>query len=154
MQRTPMSEAHARAICTWSYDSPYDIYNMGPWSLVISKGWTLGNPTQREREMLSVVDEDGVLLAYLRLSEADGRPMVGIGLHPEYCSRGLGAGVIGLGIAEHQVRAPGTRLWLEVRDWNRRAIRCYERSGFEVGKSVERVTGVGPGTFVVMHRDP
>lgn len=154
MKLTPMSETQARAICTWSYTPPYNIYDMGPWDLVIERGWTIGDPEVRAREMLAVVDDEDLLLAYVRLSEDQGRWMLGIGLHPQQCGRGLGLAATALAVREHQERAPGASLWLEVRDWNLRAIRCYEKAGFEVVDTVERVTGIGPGTFVVMRRVP
>ncbi len=147
-----MSEDQARAVCTWSYPPPYDIYGMGPWSQVIEKGWTLGDARRRDREMQSVVDEVGALLGYVRLSEHDGRWMMGIGLHPEQCGRGLGVAVIKLCVDAHCRAAPGRDLWMEVRDWNTRAIRCYKHAGFVIVDRAERVTGIGPGKFLVMRR--
>jgi len=58
--------------------------------------------------------------------------------------------VVRLGLEEHQRRSPERPLWLEVQDWNTRAIRCYERVGFEVVEKVERETGIGAGVYVVM----
>ncbi len=51
-----MSEAHARSICTWCYPPPYEIYDTGPWALVVENGWTLGH-ARRAREMLSDTSE-------------------------------------------------------------------------------------------------
>ncbi len=154
MQATGMSEAHARVICTWSYAPPYDVYSMGPWSLVVERSWTLADETQRACEMLSLVDEAGTLVGYLRLHEQDGRWLVGVGLAPTRCGEGLGAAAVALAVREHQRRAPGATLWLEVRDWNVRAIRCYERAGFEVVERVAREAETGRGVFAVMRRTP
>lgn len=44
-------------------------------------------------------------------------------------------------------------MYLEVRTWNTRAVRCYEKAGFRVvGKPVKRVTLSGEGTFYHMVR--
>ncbi len=124
---------------------------MGPWELVVEKGWALGKAQVRQREMLAVLDAQDCLMAYLRLSthQRDGNVM-GIGLHPDRCGRGLGAAVVELGVREHRRRLPGQPLWMEVRRWNTRAIRCYQRAGFRIVGQVDRVTPPGPGTFVVM----
>ena len=49
---------------------------------------------------------------------------------------------------------PGKPMYLEVRTWNTRAVRCYEKAGFRVvGKPVKRVTLSGEGTFYHMVRE-
>jgi len=48
---------------------------------------------------------------------------------------------------------PGKPMYLEVRTWNTRAVRCYEKAGFRVvGEPVKRVTHSGEGTFYHMVR--
>ena len=44
-------------------------------------------------------------------------------------------------------------MYLEVRTWIARAVRCYEKAGFRVvGEPVKRVTLSGEGTFYHMVR--
>ena len=46
---------------------------------------------------------------------------------------------------------PGKPLYLEVRTWNTRAVRCYEKAGFRIdGEPVHRTTAAGEGTFYRM----
>ena len=41
---------------------------------------------------------------------------------------------------------PGKPLYLEVRTWNTRAVRCYEKAGFRIdGEPVHRTTAAGEG---------
>jgi ribosomal-protein-alanine N-acetyltransferase len=48
---------------------------------------------------------------------------------------------------------PGKPMYLEVRTWNTRAVRCYEKAGFRVvGEPVKRVMLSGEGTFYHMVR--
>ncbi len=149
----PLSEALAREVCTWRYPPPHDIYGMGPWEYAVAEGWGPADPGQREQDFLAVLDAEDTLVAFLRLSHHHGRPTLGIGLHPDRCGQGLGPAVVELGWLEHQRRHPGEPLWLELRDWNQRAQRCYARAGFVAVDTVDRVTPLGPGRFVVMRRE-
>ena len=45
-------------------------------------------------------------------------------------------------------------MYLEVRTWNRRAVRCYEKAGFRiVGEPIRRTTSAGDGIFYHMVKD-
>jgi [ribosomal protein S18]-alanine N-acetyltransferase len=154
LELSPLTEVLARQVCTWRYPEPWHIYDMGPWELVIAEGYGLGDPARRQREFLGALDLDGELVAYLRLSHHHERWMLGLGVHPARCDRGLGRACVELAWAEHASRHPGTPLWLEVRSWNTRAVRCYGAAGFEPAGAVSRTTPLGPGEFVVMRWDP
>lgn len=42
-------------------------------------------------------------------------------------------------------------LYLEVRTWNIRAVKCYEKAGFQIeGEPFELTTGIGTGMFYRM----
>lgn len=149
----PLDEPRARAVATWRYPAPWDVYDMGPWERVIAEGWALGDPDGRGAELLAVLDASGAMIAYLRFGVQEGVRMLGVGLHPDRCGHGLGPPVVELGWQEHRRRHPGEPLLLEVRSWNTRAIRCYARAGFAPDGELTRVTALGPGHFVRMRRD-
>jgi len=45
-------------------------------------------------------------------------------------------------------------LYLEVRTWNIRAIKCYQKAGFRIdGQAYELTTGIGTGIFYRMIRE-
>ena len=45
-------------------------------------------------------------------------------------------------------------LYLEVRTWNIRAVKCYQKAGFRIdGQAYELTTGIGTGTFYRMIRE-
>ena len=150
MKLAPMTEARAREVCSWTYPSPYAIYDMGPWQHALQQGRVVANAALRAQQMLAVLDEEDALTTCLRLFERDGRWMMGIALRPDLCGLGLGPAVVRLGLEEHQRRSPGQPLWLEVQDWNTRAIGCYERVGFEIVEKAQRETPSGAGVYVVM----
>ena len=51
-------------------------------------------------------------------------------------------------------RYPDKPLYLEVRTWNTRAVKCYQRAGFHIdGEPYELTTGIGGGTFYRMTRE-
>lgn len=49
---------------------------------------------------------------------------------------------------------PNKPLYLEVRTWNIRAVKCYQKAGFRIdGQAYELTTGIGTGTFYRMIRE-
>lgn len=138
---TPMTEPDARAICAWRYPAPYDTYDVG-------------EPEQALTEMLdprspyfAARDEHGELIGYLcfgtaatvsdapepRPFDADGALCFGLGLRPDLTGQGKGLGLgyvrAGLDFARERFAPPAFRLY--VLTWNERAIRVYERAGFQ-----------------------
>lgn len=49
---------------------------------------------------------------------------------------------------------PGKPMYLEVRTWNERAIKCYEKAGFHIeGEPIKQTTPLGEGVFYHMVTD-
>ena len=49
---------------------------------------------------------------------------------------------------------PNKPLYLEVRTWNIRVVKCYQKAGFRIdGQAYELTTGIGTGTFYRMIRE-
>ena len=77
--------------------------------------------------------------------------MIGIGVAPEYCGRGYGREMLETTCGLSETMFPGKPLYLEVRTWNARAVRCYEKAGFVIdGEPFTQRTGLGEGTFYRM----
>lgn len=69
---------------------------------------------------------------------------IGIGVNPNLCNCGYGNTILLLAYEISKELYPSKPLYLEVRTWNKRAIRCYEKSGFKIeGKSFEQTTSLG-----------
>lgn len=131
MTLIPMAEHHARQFAAWYYEPPYDCYNCPSWEEMTARGWGLTTDEGRG-QMQAAVSQLGELLGYLRASPAEIGVKLGIGLSPEHCGRGLGAQALAL-FFEQLKRNDIFAVSLEVRSFNRRAIRTYERMGFVSG---------------------
>ncbi len=144
-----MTEAEKEAVCAWRYPGEYAVYNLPPYALQKAKGAGLGNPANADNYRSYRVGETLIGFTNIR-AEADG-VFIGVGVHPEKCSCGYGQQIMGLAVAEAQRLYPSKTVYLEVRTWNRRAIRCYEKAGFRrVGTPFTRLTGAGEGEFCRM----
>jgi [ribosomal protein S18]-alanine N-acetyltransferase len=134
---TPITRTDAQAISRWRYEGPYAVYNGSPASVT-----SLLQPRYLYH---SVHDELGELVGYFcfgedaRVSAGRGPGLydredaldVGLGMRPDLTGRGLGEQFVraGLHFAEDAYSPPAFRL--TVATFNRRAIRVYERAGFE-----------------------
>ena len=78
------------------------------------------------------------------------KAFIGIGLKPSLCGKGIGGNVMKLLIGECNKRFPNYLVALEVRSFNKRAIRCYENIGFEINKKYTKVTLTGNAEFYLM----
>ena len=118
------SEADASAIATWRYEPPYDVYNGEPE--MDSGAWS---------DVWFAVDDSATaeLVAFLELHAASGEIEIGLGLRPDLTGRGLGCQLVDAALRFAHQRWHATRFTLDVLPWNERAIRAYEKAGFDRG---------------------
>lgn len=148
-----LTETEARSICAWQYPAPYDVYSYPDWEIVERQGWDIAIPEKRSAEYIGFRTASG-LVAFGRLTLLQKYVLIGIGLRPDSCGRGLGVTVMKSLIAEAQKRHPGQLPALEVRTFNVRAIRCYEKCGFRRVKQYVRNTLTGEDRFYFMVYQP
>lgn len=136
---TLLNEKDARAVCSWRYEGQYAVYNMG-------------NIEDAVREMLdrrsphyAVRDERGELVGFYAFGssatvEGNVEPglyvennaiFIGLGMRPDLMGKGMGLEFITaeLDFAREQFAPDCFRLY--VLSFNKRAIRAYEKAGFE-----------------------
>ncbi len=142
-----MTEAEKAAVCDWRYAGEYALYNMPPYTEDKAKGRGFAAP-----DFIGFSFYDGEnLIGFTTLYPEKTEVMLGIGVAPAYCGKGYGAEMIRSTCDLSTARYPKMPLYLEVRTWNKRAIRCYEKAGFAVdGEPFTQVTGLGEGTFCRM----
>jgi len=146
---TTLSEDYAKEICSWKYDEEYSIYNFSDWNTVIENGWDLSVKEKRESDFVAIL-MGNQLIAYGRLTTIQGKAFIGIGLKPSMCGKGLGGNMMRLLIEECKKRFPNHLVAVEVRSFNRRAIRCYENIGFEIKNKYIKNTLIGNAEFYYM----
>ena len=79
---------------------------------------------------------------------------IAIGVHPDHCDKGYGQQMLADTCRIAGELYPGKPLCLEVRTWNARAIRCYQKAGFVIdGEAYELMTLSGSSMFYRMVKD-
>ncbi len=142
-----MTEDEKYAIADWRYTGDYALYNTRPYEEDRKKGVGFAQPGFIG---FSFYDRD-VLIGFTCLYEEAREVMIGIGVAPEYCGRGYGREMLETTCGLSETMFPGKPLYLEVRTWNARAVRCYEKAGFVIdGEPFTQRTGLGEGTFYRM----
>ncbi len=156
---TPITRADAQAISRWRYSGPYSVYDGDPASV--------GSLLEPRFFYHAVRDDQGGLAGYLCFGEdarvSAGRRLgvyereraldVGLGMRPDLAGRGMGEEFVtsGLRFANATYSPPAFRL--TVATFNRRAIRVYERVGFEPVEAFGATTPGGEREWLLMRRE-
>ena len=147
----PMNEVNARAVQSWRYEAPYDLYNLTSDTLT-----AFLDPLYR---YYSVIDEQGELIAF-RCFGADARVPggdysadaldMGGGLRPDLTGQGLGPRVMNAAIEFARIQFAPKAFRTTVAAFNQRALRACEKVGYE---PVQRFIATHNGMpFVVLMR--
>jgi RimJ/RimL family protein N-acetyltransferase len=161
---TPLTRADAKAISRWRYEGPYSVYNGNPASVA-----SLLEPRYLYH---AVHDDHGELVGYfcygedarvsagkrLGLYERENALDVGLGMRPDLTGQGLGEEFVHAGLRfANDSYAPQT-FRLTVATFNHRAIRVYERAGFEPAQTFGATKLNGEKEWLLMrceaYRDP
>ena len=134
---TNMNTSAARQICAWNYEYPYSVYNYLPYDEAVKTGARITR-SEYQDDYLCFWDESDVLIGYVSLMKKADRLFLGIGLAPAYCSKGFGKEILlrSIEIAK-QTYGEDIEIWVQVRSWNDRAIKCYSSCGFKMQYSDE-----------------
>ncbi len=123
-----MDEKTAKQICSWRYEAPYDVYNYMSYEEAIQSKAAILDCDRAENYLCFWKDD--CLVAYISIFLNTDKVFLGIGVAPELCGKALGKVCLNQGIREAQKKHPDRELWIQVRSWNERAIRCYKSCGF------------------------
>jgi RimJ/RimL family protein N-acetyltransferase len=127
-------------VMSWQYDAPYEFYSGD------------GEPPLNPERFFAARDERGELVGFFYFERRGEALFYGLGLRPELTGKGLGLDFVhaGLRFARRRYR-PTARVILDVASFNERAIKVYERAGFEVtGRHVRGFDRWGEVEFVDM----
>lgn len=126
---TSMNITAVKEICSWKYPEPYDVYNYVPFEEAVKSN----SPLLRDENKNNYLCfwENETLTAYINIYQKDSKVFIGIGLAPDFCGKGLGKTYLKQGIETARSCYSESEIWVEVRSWNERAIKCYENCGFK-----------------------
>lgn len=143
------TEEEKEIITAWQYAGQYAIYNTTPYAEQKKQGVGFANP---KNNFYSFFDHD-TLVGFINLYEEPTEVFFGIGVRPDACGRGYGQQMTKAACDLSGRLFPGKPLYLEVRTWNARAVRCYEKAGFHItGEPIRQTTAAGDGVFYHMVR--
>ena len=137
-----ITEVHIRSIATWKYEGIYAFYD---WDDEPEKFYG-GSKTVH-----AVMDDEGSLVGYFGFTSKGSTVEIGLGLRPDHTGRGLGLEFVSAGLRFAREEYAPTIFRLEVASFNERAIRVYERAGFQCQRNY-RKTDAGDVEFVEMSR--
>jgi ribosomal-protein-alanine N-acetyltransferase len=144
-----MAQADAEAVAGWRYPEPFSFYD---WTADEDDLAELLDADLRGEAFFAVEDDEGQLVGYFSF-KLEGRTLVvGLGLRPDLTGRGLGGGFFAAGLDYGRERFAPERFSLAVATFNERAIRVYERAGFERARVYMHETNGGEWEFVQMLR--
>jgi [ribosomal protein S18]-alanine N-acetyltransferase len=160
---SPISEAEARAILAWRYAGPYAVYNTED-DAQLEAG--LAEMLDTRSPYFAVRDGSGDLIGFFafgtaaevggggapHLMGADGLLSVGLGMRPDLTGRGEGLDFVNAGLAFARERYAPTIFRLFVLSFNQRAMRVYERAGFERVGTLHLSGEHGSREFIEMRR--
>lgn len=150
MELKALNEAEAREVCTWRYEGIYSVYNLSDWEVVVQNCWSLADEETRNDYFVSIWDDQS-LIGFGRIEPVNDVVQLGIGLKPELCGKGLGARAMMCLLNEARRRYPDQAIGLEVRRFNKRAIKCYESIGFKRASAYMKETLHGFIAYQSMH---
>ena len=145
----PLTDEDKKAICSWKYDGEYSIYNLPSYDSLKKSQTGFMNP-YKEKNYRVFKSSDNII-GYINLVERETDVYIGIGVNPVFLNMGFGTRILFEGCRLSNELYPEKPLRLEVRTWNKRAIRCYEKAGFNIeAEAYERETPIGVGYFYRM----
>lgn len=147
-----LTEADKQEICSWKYENEYAVYNLPSYEEMSKAKTGFMNP-EREQNYRGFFDGD-ILVGFVNILEEPAEIFIGIGVHPEYCGKHYGRRILDEVCRICKEKFPAKPLYLEVRTWNTRAVKCYQSAGFKIdGEPYEKITGIGKGLFYRMKKD-
>lgn len=152
----PMDEVSVRAILTWRYEAPYDLYSLDSGDAGASVQFFL----DPQNGYQAIVDEQGDLVAYCcfgldaRVPGGDyGTPAldIGLGVRPDLTGQGSGLRYVSavLGCAQRTFAADAFRV--TVAEFNERARKVWQKAGFRPVQIFVRQQDGRP--FVILMRN-
>jgi len=152
----PAEKKHAREFVNWRYEPPYDVYNCPPEEIGDAALYNI-DPTNNVYAMLDQNEELIGYCSYGRDAQVPGGNYneealdIGLMIKPELTGQGMGVvfakEVIRNGVNNYEPK----KLRVTIAAFNKRAMRVWEKNGFEQNQTFER--SENRMEFVIMTKD-
>ena len=143
----PMNDEQAQAVASWKYDGIYAFYD---WADDLAE---LLDPVPRENEQLhAVLDDHGTQVGFYGFKLDGCTVEFGLGLRPDLTGRGLGLEFLNAGLEFILENHTPDTFRLQVAAFNKRAIRVYQRAGFQRTREYRHKTNNTEWDFIEMSR--
>lgn len=147
-----LSDDDKRQICSWKYDGEYAIYNLPSYEEMQLHQTGFMNPKYAKNYY--AFRDESVLVGFVNILEEETEVFIGIGVNPDLCGQHYGQRMLLIAYEISKELYHNKPLYLEVRTWNTRAVKCYEKAGFRIdGEPFAQTTGIGSGTFYRMVKE-
>lgn len=146
---TQLTQEEAEAIAEWHYPEPYSFYD---WTADPDDLRELLDPSLRGDAYWAARNETGELVGHYSFKPKGDDIEIGLGLRPDLTGRGLGASFLAAGLEFARERFAPERFTLAVATFNERAIKVYERAGFERDRVYMHQTAGAEWAFLEMSR--
>ena len=149
MRIVPLTQAEAETIADWQYEPPYDFYDVRADQHDLEE---LLDPAKRGDRYFAAHARAGELIGYFFFERSGDVVRIGLALRPDLTGHGFGESFLEAGLAYARQEFVPVVFRLSVADFNRRAIRVYERVGFARTRTFVHETNGGVYRFVEMER--
>ncbi|WP_372713473.1 GNAT family N-acetyltransferase [Ilyobacter sp.] len=153
LSRGVLSEEYAREISQWKYPKEYSIYNFPSWSEMSKLRWAITFKEKRENEFLGFFIRDS-LIGFGQIVKGNREIIIGLGIRPDLCGYGYGTRIMAILIEECQKIDINSVISLKVRSFNKRAINCYKKFGFQEKSKYKTYSLSGEEEFIKMELHP
>ena len=156
---TRITRADAQAISRWRYDEPYSVYDGNPASVtaLLEPHYSYHSVHDAHKELVGYFcfGEDAQIPAGKRLGlyEREDALDIGLGMRPDLTGQGLGQEFVYAGLRFAKEMYYPRVFRLTVATFNRRAIRVYERAGFEPVETFGATKLNGEKEWLLMSRE-
>jgi ribosomal-protein-alanine N-acetyltransferase len=145
-----MAQEDAEAVAQWRYPDPFSFYD---WTADEDDLAELLDPGLRGEAYFAADTDDSDLVGYFSFKPDGATLVVGLGLRPDLTGRGLGGSFLSAGLGFGRDRFGSEQFSLAVATFNERAIKVYERAGFERVRLYTHETNGGSWEFLEMRRE-
>jgi len=146
-----MTQEQAQDIAeNWRYDGEYSFYDMDADLEDLEE---FLDPEKRGNNYF-IVYQDNEAVGFYSFGQTDKETLdIGLGMKPDLTGRGQGSAFLKAGLDFAKSNYHPQKITLSVADFNKRAIKLYEKLGFRKVESFVQATNGGHFDFVKMELD-